>query len=84
MKYENFEKAQSLVASIDKETAILSQLQNSFISVRIQTNSNHIVTVGAYDGCQHPLQPMIADFIVSVKADYQTRIDDMYKDLELL
>lgn len=85
MKYENFDKAKSLVDGINKRREIIEQLQSNDVTVRLSYSGNYtIMTIGTWDSCEHSCRELANDFRLSLIKHYQAEENKMLSELETL
>jgi hypothetical protein len=85
MKYENFDKAKSLVEGIRKHLEVLDELKSDNVSVRLQYGGNYtILTIGTWDSCEHELRDAANNFRIVLITYYEAMVADMKDQLETL
>jgi hypothetical protein len=75
MKYENFEKAQSIVGTIRNLESTLKGLDADVITIKIFDEAYAVQTIGTWSDSEHPYADLGRSFIADIKKDLQYRID---------
>ncbi len=83
MKYENFEKAKSLVQKIDQTKTLIDDLSASNVFVSVQRSSIGIMTIGSWNSCEHEDKDLAAEFINKLSLKYQDKLERLKTELEL-
>lgn len=84
MKYENFEKAKSIVEVIDKSKKILEDLKSEGIYVKIMNGGSAILTMGVDATCEHECKGNAISFINGLQLYYKQKILKLGVELEEL
>jgi prefoldin subunit 5 len=83
MKYENFNKAVTIVQSIDKKSRTLEDLESPGVTVIINANEHNgrIMTIGAHKSYEHEYNPFAMEFIQRIKEDLHNEIKNLKTEL---
>jgi hypothetical protein len=85
MKFENFDRAKSIVESINSDLEILNDLDRRKISVMIVDHLGRTITnIGAWQHCDHYCSTHAVIFIATLKSHYLDRIKKATAELETL
>jgi hypothetical protein len=84
MKYENFQKAKSIVEQIDKIEKLLEYLNGQNVSVKLIDGPSLIMTIGSWSSCEHDCKNYAARFINDLKCHYEGRSEYLHRELETL
>ncbi len=80
MKYENFEKAKSIVGQIDNDQQTIEELSRDNVSVKVLVNDWTIMSVG----CEHSCRNYAAKFVNDLKFYYEEKLKNLHAELETL
>lgn len=84
MKYENFDKAKSLVSEINKTKEILKELSSECIVVKISGSGYNIVSMDVGPNYNAPLCQLATDLVKEVRLYYEGNLETLTKELETL
>ncbi len=84
MKYENFQKAKSIVEQIDKNKKLLEDLNSQNVSVKLLDNQWTIMTIGSWSSCEHDCRNYAAQFVNNLKCHYEGVLRHLNAELETL
>lgn len=84
MQYENYEQAKSIVETIQKHNKILDDLNEKDICLKIMQGTYCIMTIGAWNSCEHSDKQIAIDFIELLKSTYEERVKKLKRDLSEL
>jgi len=81
MKYENFEKAKSIVDSIDKHNKVLGELTGDNVSVKLLDGQFTIMTIGSWSSCEHSCQNLAENFVQTLIEAYTQKLQSLHAEL---
>jgi hypothetical protein len=84
MKYENFEKAKALVEKINNIKVLINDLSSDNVSVRLLDGQCNIITIGAWESCEHSRKDLAIEFVGNLVRSYKNELDKTLEDLSYL
>jgi predicted secreted Zn-dependent protease len=83
MKYENFDKAVTLVEQIKRHEERLADISGNSVTVIVNSREQHgrVFSIGAYPSYEHDYTPLAINFIADIKRDLTNRIDHLKSQL---
>lgn len=84
MKYENFEKAKSIVEEIRKKQKLIDELSSDNIYVKILDSNYTVMTIGTWSSCEHSQKDLAKEFILKIVQVYASEIAKLHGELQEL